>query len=71
MHVALRTRRASASCQLSSTAVNCCLPPFVPHSLTDGRYIIIGGQHFSRACKQYRMAPGNPYLDKPLQNLPN
>ena len=69
MHVALRTRRASVSCQLSSTAVNVSLPLFVLHSLTDGAFIIVGGQHFSKACKEYRMAPRSPYVNEPLVNL--
>ena len=71
MHVAQPT---CLPCGLSTT-VNCRprLPAPCFHvllSLTDGTYIVIGGQHFSKACLKYRTYEGSPYADLPLPNLP-
>ena len=69
----LHSARAAQLCpvnypQLPSTFV---CPLFVLLSLTDGGYIIIGGQHFSKACKEYRTAKGSPFVDQPMENLPD
>ena len=69
----LHSARAALLCpvnypQLPSTVV---CPLFVVLSLTDGGYIIVGGQHFSKACKEYRTAKGSPFVDQPLANLPD
>ena len=66
---------AHVPCVLSTT-LNCRqrlpAPCFVVLlSLTDGTHIIIGGQHFSKACIEYRTFKGSPYVDQPLQNLPD
>ena len=70
MHIALRTRRSIVLCQLSSTVVNGPLPLFFLHSLTYGPFMLIGGQHFSGACLEYRTQKGSPYVDCPLQSMP-
>ena len=66
---------AHVPCVLSTT-LNCRqrlpAPCFVVLlSLTDGTHIIIGGQHFSKACIEYRTFKGSPFVDQPLQNLPD
>ena len=68
----LHSRRAChVACQPPSTAVYVCLPlVFMYFSLTDGTYIVIGGQHFSKACLKYPTYKGSPYADLPLPNLP-
>ena len=45
-------------------------PLFVRHSLTDGRFVLIGGQHFARVCLEYRKHPKSPFVDSPIGSLP-